>query len=83
MDSGISYPFTIPGTGNAYTAFGLLGGTASKQSDTVTSMAYLGYDASLNLTTHRVLDTRSGAAVTRDTGYTYDATTNVDRKSVV
>ncbi len=77
LDSGISYPFTIPGTGNAYTAFGLLGGTASKQSDTVTSMAYLGYDASLNLTTHRVLDTRSGAAVTRDTGYTYDATTNV------
>lgn len=40
-------------------------------------MTYFGYDDLMNVTTKRVYDTRNGTAAELNTGYTYDATTNV------
>lgn len=75
--SVFAYPFTIPSSRTKYSAFGLLGGSASQQSSSVTSVSYSEYDSLMNITKRRMLDTRSGNPVTLDTEFAYDAATNV------
>ncbi len=70
-------PYTDPTDRLLYTSFGVVRGEAAEQSIGVYAKTYFQYDSLLNATTKRVYDTRSGAAVTLDTGYTYDGTTNV------